>query len=302
MQNRRVWICGANGMLGSHFQRLLGEKQIPFLANGHRQIDITDRDAVAAFVRVQKITHIINCAAYTQVDKAESEPEFAYKANAMGPAHLGLAARKYGARVIHFSTDYVFNGFGKQPYKEEQICSPLGAYGMSKLAGEVKLLDVLPEACIIRTSWLFGHPGKNFVDTMLKLMSQRDSLRIVVDQIGRPTYCQDLADAALEMLDLPGLFHFANQGETSWFDFASEIQRQALDRGVLIKPCALEPIPTSGYPTPAKRPAYSSLNTNKIEQQLGRCPRSWQAALSDYLLLYQQSPTLQISHANTLSS
>lgn len=281
---KKIWICGALGMLGSHFSRLLSQRKIPFVANDYQDIDITDLDKVSDFVRTQKISHIINCAAYTQVDKAEVEQRQAYLVNAVGPHHLGIAGRRHGARVLHFSTDYVFDGKGRTPYSEEHNCTPLGAYGMSKLAGEIKLLDEHEHVCIIRTSWLFGFPGKNFVETMLRLMNEKEQLRIVYDQTGRPTYCQDLAEAALDLLDEEGVFHFANAFETSWFQFAKEIHRQAKDLGFPLKMKTIEPIPTHEYPTPAKRPAYSTLSTKKIEEYLGRTPRPWQEALYDYLM------------------
>jgi dTDP-4-dehydrorhamnose reductase len=288
---KKIWICGASGMLGSHFKRLLTQRTIPFVANDRQQVDITDLEAVSNFVRVQKITHVINCAAYTQVDRAETEEKQAYLVNAMGPHNLGMAGRRHGARVMHFSTDYVFDGKNRAPYTEEDICTPIGAYGLSKLAGEIKLLDECPQACIVRTSWLFGFPGKNFVETMLRLMNEREQLRVVVDQVGRPTYCQDLAEVALDLLDEEGIFHFANAFETSWYQFAKEIHCQAQELNFPLKLKSIEPIPTHEYPTPAKRPSYSTLNTTKIEQHLGRSPRSWQEALHDYLrlLLAQQN-------------
>lgn len=296
---KKIWICGASGMLGSHFKRLLDQRKVAFIANGHKEIDITDLDTVSDFVRTQKITHIINCAAYTQVDKAEMELKQAYLVNAIGPHHLGIAGRRHGARVLHFSTDYVFDGKGRTPYSEEHYCTPIGAYGMSKLAGEIKLLDEHQHSCIIRTSWLFGLPGKNFVETMLRLMNEKEQLRIVYDQIGRPTYCQDLAEVALELLDEEGVFHFANAFETSWFQFAKEIHRQAQELNFPLKVKSLEPIPTHEYPTPAKRPAYSTLSTKKIEGILGRNPRPWQEALYDYLthLKNYQKTQQFMSHA-----
>lgn len=281
---KKIWICGSLGMLGSHFRRLLAQQEILFVANDFQEIDITDLDKVSDFVRIQKITHIINCAAYTQVDKAEEDPKQAYLVNAMGPHHLGIAGRRHGARVIHFSTDYVFDGKGRNPYTEDHYCTPIGAYGMSKLAGEIKLLDEHEDSCIIRTSWLFGFPGKNFVDTMLRLMSEKEQLKVVHDQTGRPTYCQDLAEVALELLDEEGIFHFANASETSWFQFATEIHRQAKELGFPLKTQTIVPISTREYPTPAKRPAYSTLSTKKIEEYLGCAPRSWQEALADYLV------------------
>lgn len=281
---KKIWICGASGMLGSHFKRLLTQQKIPFIANDPQKIDITDLDSVSDFVRIQKISHIINCAAYTNVDKAETEQKAAYLVNAVGPHHLGIAGRRHGAYVLHFSTDYVFDGKSRHPYSEEHFCTPASAYGMSKLAGEIKLLDEHKRSCIIRTSWLFGHPGKNFVETMLHLMHEKEQLQIVQDQVGRPTYCQDLAEASLNMLDEEGVFHFANAFETNWFQFAKEIHRQAQDMGFPLKVKSLEPIATHQYPTPAKRPGYSTLSTKKIEALLGKSPRSWQEALTDYLV------------------
>ena len=281
---KKIWVCGALGMLGSHFTRLLDKGKIAFVANDCQDIDITDLNQVSDFVRTQKITHIINCAAYTQVDKAEIEQKRAYLVNAVGPHHLGIAGRRHGARVLHFSTDYVFDGKGRTPYSEDHYCTPTGAYGMSKLAGEIKLLDEHSHACIIRTSWLFGLPGKNFVETMLRLMNEKEQLSVVYDQTGRPTYCQDLAEAALELLDAEGVFHFANAFETSWFQFAKEIHRQALKLNFPLKVSNIEPIPTHEYPTPAQRPTYSTLSTKKIEEHLGRFPRPWQEALYDFLI------------------
>lgn len=286
---KRIWVCGASGMLGSHFKRLLMDRKIPFIANDAKQVDITQLDSVCDFVRVQKISHIVNCAAYTQVDKAEAEQKLAYTVNAVGPHHLGIAGRRHGARVLHFSTDYVFDGKGRTPYPEDHSCSPVSAYGMSKLAGEIKLLDEHPHSCVIRTSWLFGIPGKNFVETMLRLMIEKEQLRVVSDQIGRPTYCQDLAEAALQLLDEEGIFHFANAFETSWFQFAKEIHRQAKDLHFQLKVKTVEPISSHEYPTIAKRPSYSSLNTQKIEGVLGKVPRPWQEALYDYLLIYKNA-------------
>ena len=280
---KKIWICGASGMLGSHFKRFVTEKEIPFVANDCAEIDITKLDVVSDFVRIQKITHIINCAAYTQVDRAESEPKEAYLVNAIGPHNLGIAGRRHGARVMHFSTDYVFDGYGRTPYKEEHDCAPMSAYGMSKWAGEVKLMGEHKQACVIRTSWLYGSSGKNFVDTMLKLMAEKEHLRVISDQIGRPTYCQDLVEVAMDLLDHEGIFHFANAYETSWFHFAKEIYNQAIDLGFELMVKNIEPILTRDYPTPAKRPGYSTLNTKKIETTLGREARPWSVALRDYL-------------------
>jgi dTDP-4-dehydrorhamnose reductase len=297
---KKIWICGALGMLGRNFKNLLDQRQIPYVANDYQEVDITNLDQVSDFVRIQKITHIINCAAYTQVDKAEVEQKQAYLVNAVGPHYLGIAGRRHRARVLHFSTDYVFDGKRRSPYSEEHFCTPIGAYGMSKLAGEIKLLDEHSDVCIIRTSWLFGLPGKNFVETMLRHMEEKEHLRVVSDQIGRPTYCLDLAEATLELLDEAGIFHFANAYETSWYLFAKEIHRQAKELNFPLKMKTIEPIRSHEYPTAAPRPAYSTLSTKKIEEQLGHTPRPWQEALNDYLVNMKklsERTELSLSHA-----
>ncbi|MFI5344142.1 MAG: dTDP-4-dehydrorhamnose reductase [Chlamydiales bacterium] len=284
---KKIWIPGAAGMLGSHFTRLLKKRRIPFVATNSREIDITHLDAVSDFVRTQKISHVINCAAYTHVDQAETEQKQAYQVNAIGTHHLGIACRRHGARIIHFSTDYVFDGKARLPYTEDYLCAPISAYGISKLAGEVKLLAEHSRSCVIRTSWLFGLFGKNFVGTMLHLMAEKEELKVVSDQIGRPTYCQDLAEATLELLEEEGIYHFANSHETTWHEFAEEIHRQAHSMGYSLKVNSILPISSHEYPTQATRPAYSSLNTKKIECKLDKAPRPWKEALADYLVEYQ---------------
>ena len=209
------------------------------------------------------------------------------------PTICGIAGRRHGAHVLHFSTDYVFDGKGRTPYSEDHPCTPIGAYGMSKLAGEIKLMDEYPHACVIRTSWLFGHPGRNFVDTMLRLMGEKNELKVVSDQVGRPTYCQDLVEAALDLLDEDGVYHFANGLETSWYEFAKEIHRQAAELGFPLGMKKIEPITTKEYPTPAKRPSYSTLSTKKIEEYLGRTPRVWHEALNDYLVRMKNNQKMQ---------
>lgn len=286
---QKIWIAGASGMLGSHVQRLLKKKEISFIANDYPEVDITDLDTVTSFVSSENISHIINCAAYTQVDQAEIEKEKAYKINAIGPYHLGIAAKKQGARVVHFSTDYVFDGKEHSPYTEEHYCTPLGVYGMSKLAGEIKLLEEHRQACVIRTSWLFGFPGKNFVQTMMRLMKEKEELQVVSDQVGRPTYCEDLAEAALMLLEEEGVYHFANSQETSWYTFATEIHRQMQENGFISVAKNITPILSYDYPTLAQRPMYSTLCTKKIEEHLGIIPRPWQEALKDYLTLLKQA-------------
>jgi dTDP-4-dehydrorhamnose reductase len=284
MENK-WWICGSTGMLGSHFVRTLKQQGISFIATDRNTVDITHPDIVSDFVRINKITHIVNCAAYTNVDGAEREQKTAYDINAKGPHNLAVAARRHGAKwLLHISTDYVFDGKNSNaPYTERDLCSPIGAYGASKLAGEIKLLDEFEHACIVRTSWLFGFPGKNFVNTILRLMKEKETLKIVSDQKGRPTYCQDLVNATLDLTDHKGIFHFSNSFETSWFHFANEIHKQATELGHKLMTKEIQPVTSAEYVTLAKRPAYSTLSTKKIEGALGKFPRPWQEALKDYM-------------------
>jgi dTDP-4-dehydrorhamnose reductase len=269
------------------------------------ELDLTEGKKVTEFARDHGFTHIVNCAGYTDVDGAESEPERATAVNAAGPENLARAASLVAAVLVHFSTDYVFGGNGNRPYLEEDPCAPINAYGRSKLEGERRLLSAAraagktdPGLYLLRTSWLFGEGGKNFVSTMLSLFRKRDRVQVVSDQTGRPTYSRDLAAAALALAGLPGgddasplpgrpvpsgVFHYANAGRTSWHQFAETILRSARDKGFPVRTSSVEPVPTSAFPRPAARPAYSVLSTERIASLLGRRPRPWQEALDEYL-------------------
>lgn len=292
----KIWITGSKGMLGSHFIRLLQQRRLEYVGTDNAQsenpLDITQLDSVLDFISKEQITHVINCAAYTQVDRAEAERSLAHQVNVIGPKNLGIASKRLGVRLLHFSTDYVFNGLGNAPYEEDHPCAPVNYYGLTKWEGDKQILEQGVKGCVLRTSWLFGWPGKNFVETMLRLMQEKETLRIVVDQIGRPTYAGDLAEAALSLLDRTGIYHFANHSETSWYHFAKEIYRQGKDLGLPLTVKEITPIPTQGYPTPAKRPAYSTLSTKKIEGVLGKVPRTWQEALKVYISQYHLSHLL----------
>lgn len=293
-----VWVTGRDGMLARAVIALLGARNIGVVASGH-EVDVGGA-RVGLFADKHGPTHIINCAAYTRVDDAEENADIAFHVNAQGPNELARAAQRLGAALLHFSTDYVFAGDGTEPYREEGLCAPAGVYARSKREGELKLLSRmrsvqdLPPFHIVRTSWLFGEGGKNFVSTMLRLMAQEETLSVVSDQIGRPTYTPDLAAAALAIAGLTtlgsdpapsGIYHFANEGAVSWHQFAAQIFEDALAYGFELKTSSITAISTAEFPRPAPRPAYSVLSTHKVESALGFYPRPYVVALREYLQL-----------------
>ncbi len=294
----KIWLAGARGMLGQAVADQLAQGDSSFVATD-LELDISDGAAVDAQVAGCHCTHIINCAAYTAVDRAEEDAATARRVNVEGPKCLAAAADKYGASLLHVSTDYVFDGRAREPYREDSACAPLGTYARTKYEGELAVLDALPEpgasrrVYVLRTSWLFGEAGSNFVTTMLRLMTEREQLRVVADQWGRPTYARDLATAALRLLGVggacerpaaeSGIYHFANQGATTWHDFARTILELGREQGRRLATQVVVPISTSEYPVAAPRPGYSVLATEKLEAALDYRPRPWPAALKDYL-------------------
>ncbi|UCZ76035.1 dTDP-4-dehydrorhamnose reductase [Dickeya zeae] len=277
----KVLLTGANGQLGRCFQDRLPQGW-SVLATDADSLDITDEAQVQATVKSWQPDAIVNAAAYTAVDKAESEPELAARINVAGPEYLARAARQQGARFIHVSTDYVFDGTATRPYIETDTTHPLGVYGQTKLDGERVVLKVNPAAQIVRTAWVFSEYGNNFVKTMLRLGRERESLGVVADQRGCPTYAGDIADAIISLLQQQadgGLYHFCGDEEVSWHEFASTIFTLAHEQQVLARVPVVNAITTEQYPTPAARPAYSTLDCAKIAR-LGIPPSAWRAALS----------------------
>ncbi|MFT8211622.1 MAG: dTDP-4-dehydrorhamnose reductase [Symbiopectobacterium sp.] len=277
----KVLLTGANGQLGRCFQdRLPTDWQIR--ATDSTKLDITDLEQVNSAVLAFKPDAIVNAAAHTAADKAESEADLAERINAAGPANLASVAAQHGIRLVHVSTDYVFDGNASTPYTEESPTNPLSVYGKTKLAGEVAVSSAAPDAIVVRTAWVFSEYGNNFVKTMLRLGKERDALSIVDDQRGCPTYAGDLAQAIIALLQqnaAGGIYHYAGDKEVSWFEFAQAIFSVAVQKSVLSKAPALTPITTAQYPTPAHRPAYSTLAGGKI-QGLGIALSDWQSALN----------------------
>jgi len=280
----RVLVTGGRGMLGHAVAHVFGEiAQV--MALGHEELDITDDRAVMDRVLGLSPDLIVNCAAYTDVDGAEEARGEAFKVNSQGPGNLARAARTAGARLVHVSTDYVFDGEGKRPYKEDDPRAPINAYGMSKAEGEDRVMAEGRDFIIVRTSWLFGPNGKNFVSTILDLSRKVQELRVVDDQRGSPTYTFHLARALLNLAlrDASGVYHFSSSGECTWYEFAREIL--ALSG---INDCKVVPVAAKEFPRPARRPRYSVLDTRRYRMLTGTEPPSWKEGLRDYLLILSE--------------
>lgn len=259
---QRALIVGAGGQLGQELQRTVGPA-FTFDSVTRSQLDITDAGAVAQQLALSKAELVINAAAYTAVDKAESEREAARMGNEIGPQVLAQACADLGLRFIHISTDFVFDGTSSVPYTPQTIAAPLGEYGRTKLAGEIAVQQALPTALIIRTGWVYSAFGGNFVKTMLRLMASNDELTVVADQVGTPTWANGLASAvwaAAAQDGLTGVYHWSDAGVCSWYDFAVAICEEAVELGLLSKAIKVRPIPAVDYPTPAQRPSYSVLD------------------------------------------
>lgn len=283
-----IWLIGNKGMLGSEIARQLTENKIDFVGTDI-DVDITSYDALSTFAKNKSIKWIINCAAYTAVDLAESNVELATKLNATAPGNIAKVAKEIDATVIHISTDYVFDGTGDSPRTEDMEIAPIGVYGVTKADGEKSVSENAEKYYILRTAWLYGWAGKNFVYTMLRAMNKNPAVKVVADQKGTPTFAGDLADVILKIISkknpIPyGIYHVTDLGETTWWDFTKEIKNQGIDAGYLQnKDCVVNSCTTEEYPTPAKRPAYSVLSKEKIQKALGITLPQWQESLSVFL-------------------
>ncbi len=275
----KVLVTGINGQLGHDVMAELEKRHIECIGAGRQQFDITDYETVREFITATRPDAVIHCSAYTAVDKAESNADACYQANAVGPENIAKVCKAIDAKMVYISTDYVFPGTGEQFYKVDDATGPTNVYGKTKLAGEQAVQRLLTKYFIVRISWVFGKNGNNFVKTMLRLGKEKEKLTVVADQVGSPTYTADLAPLLCDMAatDKYGVYHATNEGVCSWAEFAAEIMQQA---GL---GCKIMPIPTSEYPTPAKRPLNSRMSKDKLVVCGFKRLPTWQDALSRYL-------------------
>lgn len=281
-----IWLIGNRGMLGMEVETLLNRQKRDHIATDV-EVDITNIEQLKEFVSNKPISWIINCAAYTSVDKAEDEPELAFKINADGPLNIAQIAVKKNARLIHISTDYVFDGTKEGAYLETDLPNPINIYGKSKFKGEKNIAETIKTYFIIRSAWLYGKNGANFVRTMLNLFREKTEVKIVADQWSSPTYASDLAEAVIRIIDIDpvtfGLYHFTNEGRTNWHQFATEIYNFAKIEGLIDRSVRILPIETGQYQTKAKRPVNSYLSKEKISRDFNLNLIPWKESLARFI-------------------
>lgn len=284
MAIKNVLITGANGQLGNEMRQLAANNpHFTYYFTDVEELDICDEQAVQAYVSTHTIDAVVNCAAYTAVDKAEGEEELSDRLNAKAPGYLAEAVQRRGGVMIQISTDYVFDGTQYRPYTEEDPTCPASVYGRTKLEGEQRVMKACEKSVIIRTAWLYSIYGNNFVKTMIRLGKEKESLGVVFDQVGTPTYAADLASAVYAVLHkgiVRGIYHFSNEGVCSWYDFTKAIHRISG-----ITTCAVRPLHTVDYPTPARRPPYSVLDKTKIKETFGLTIPHWEESLRNCIHL-----------------
>lgn len=284
----KIIVTGAGGQLGSELKvAAAAYPQYEFIFLTRSELAIENAEAVNHLFETIRPGFCINCAAYTAVDKAETDTETAFLINATATGILAEACRRFNSKLIHISTDYVFNGISDMPYKEEDATNPVNLYGASKLQGEELALKFNPDTIIIRTSWVYSVFGNNFVKTMRRLMREKDSLNIVNDQYGSPTYAADLANAINAIIAsgkwFPGVYHYSNEGNITWYEFAGAI------KPLLKSDCKLQPVPSSAFPTPAKRPRYSVMSKEKIKATYQIVINDWRQSLEKCVALLDNS-------------
>ena len=282
---KQILVTGCRGQLGSELQKLAPayDETCVFHFTDVDELDITDRQAVYDYIEAHSISIVVNCAAFTAVDRAESDPELCDLLNNVAPGYLAEAVESVGGTMIQVSTDYVFDGCGHRPYLEDDPARPQTVYGRTKLEGEEAVIRTCAGSMVVRTAWLYSTFGNNFVKTMLRLGKERETLGVVLDQVGSPTYARDLAAFILTAIDkgiVPGVYHYTNEGVCSWYDFTRAIHRIA---GIEEKNCKVSPIHTEDYPVPAPRPHYSVLDKQKVKDTYGIDIPWWEDSLKDCL-------------------
>lgn len=282
---KQILVTGCRGQLGSELQKLAPayDETCVFHFTDVDELDITDRQAVYDYIEAHSISIVVNCAAFTAVDRAESEPELCDLLNNVAPGYLAEAVESVGGTMIQVSTDYVFDGCGHRPYLEDDPTRPQTVYGRTKLEGEEAVIRTCAGSMVVRTAWLYSTFGNNFVKTMLRLGKERETLGVVFDQVGSPTYARDLAAFILTAIDkgiVPGVYHYTNEGVCSWYDFTRAIHRIA---SIEEKNCKVSPIHTEDYPVPAPRPHYSVLDKQKVKDTYGIDIPWWEDSLKDCL-------------------
>ncbi len=281
-----IWLIGNRGMLGQELSRTFTNAGIDFVGSD-REVSILDPEALKQFSDANKPDWIVNCSAYTAVDKAESEEDLAYALNRDGIGNIGWLAAELDIPVIHISTDYVFDGTSKIPLTEDTPTGPVSVYGKSKLAGEEALRSATDKYFIIRTAWLYGQFGPNFVYTMIKLMNGRDTIKVVNDQHGSPTWTGELSALINKIISNDrteyGIYHFSGNGECSWYDFAGEIYRIGRENGLIESDCEITPCTSDEFPTPAQRPEFSLLSKEKVKSVFTFTPEDWKVTLENFI-------------------
>ncbi len=288
MDKQVILVTGSNGQLGKELQQLADAyPQYRFVFASREDLKLHHYGLVENFFIATKPHYCINCAAYTAVDKAESEQDMAMLVNGEAVGNLAAICKKYNTKFIHISTDYVFDGESETPYKEDDVTGPINTYGRSKLLGEQLCLKEDSDAIIIRTAWVYSSFGHNFVKTMMRLMSERNELNVVADQVGSPTYAADLAKAILDIIACgkweSGIYHYSNEGKISWYDFAQAIKEITGSKAIV------HPIETAQYPTPARRPKFSLLNKEKIKSTYGVEVPEWKESLQACIAILQET-------------
>ncbi|UCB46220.1 MAG: dTDP-4-dehydrorhamnose reductase [Spirochaetota bacterium] len=281
-----IWLLGNRGQLGQDVEQLLVEKQEKFISSDI-EVDKRDKERLKSFVNGKQVDWIVDCSAYTAVDRAEKEPDKAFGVNAHGTLNIAEIACDKALKLIYISTDYIFNGEKEGAYSEDDTPGPLGVYGKSKLEGEINIKNNVKEYYIIRTSWLYGHHGNNFVNTMLDLLNKKSEVKVVADQWGSPTWTKDLARVMVHIIESDngeyGVYHYSGEGKTSWFYFTQEIYARARTHGIVKRDVKISPITTEEYPADARRPRNSYLSKDKIKTSFKIEVPRWQDSLEEFL-------------------